>query len=164
MNDLNLTMRLGGAMQPLRKEPLRIEGFLRQVAADFLNGGMGEGFSFEMDLPIKPLPQIEADPFLLRRAVNNLLTNCVRHNAPGGTIRLGARAEGGNLVLFVEGGTAAGRPAPAEPDRPLAPDGGAAHGTGLKLVRQIAEAPSGSVQFGPGGHQALRVSLVLPIR
>ena len=77
-----------------------------------------------MDLPIKPLPQIEADPFLLRRAVNNLLTNCVRHNAPGGTIRLGARAEGGNLVLFVEGGTAVGRPAPAEPDRPLAPDGG----------------------------------------
>ena len=164
VNDLNLTMRLDCAMQPLRKEPLQIEGFLRQVAADFLNGGMGEGFSFEMDLPIKPLPQIEADPFLLRRAVNNLLTNCVRHNAPGGTIRLGARAEGGNLVLFVEGGTAVGRPAPAEPDRPLAPDGGAAHGTGLKLVRQIAEAHGGSVQFGPGGHQALRVSLVLPIR
>ena len=84
VNDLNLTMRLGCAMQALRKEPLQPEAFLRQTSADFLNGGMGEGFPFEMDLPAEPMPQIEADPFLLRRAVNNLLTNCVRHNAHGG--------------------------------------------------------------------------------
>lgn len=90
VNDLNLTMRLDCAMQPLRKEPLRPEVFLRQIAADFLNGGMGEGFDLDMELPAESLPQIEADPFLLRRAVNNLLTNCVRHNAPGCSIRLGA--------------------------------------------------------------------------
>src|SRR5699024_9375208 len=140
VNDLNLTMRLDCAMQALRKEPLQVEAFLRQTAADFLNGGMGEGFDFEMDLPSEPLPQIEADPFLLRRAVNNLLTNCVRHNAPGGSIRLGARAEGKSVVLFVAGGAAAGIPSVADPARPLEADGGAAHGTGLKLVRQIAEA------------------------
>ena len=62
VNDLNLTMRLDCAMQALRKEPLQVEAFLRQTAADFLNGGMGEGFDFEMDLPSEPLPQIEADP------------------------------------------------------------------------------------------------------
>ena len=107
VNDLNLTMRLDCAMQALRKEPLQIEAFLRQTAADFLNGGMGEGFAFEMDLPAAPLPEIEADPFLLRRAVNNLLTNCVRHNDPGCSIRLGARAAGRAVVLFVEGGAAA---------------------------------------------------------
>lgn len=105
VNDLNLTMRLDCAMQPLQKEPLQLEAFLRQTAADFLNGGMAEGFSFEMDLPQVPLPPTEGDPFLLRRAVNNLLTNCVRHNAPGGTIRLGARAAGNRLILWVEGGT-----------------------------------------------------------
>ena len=106
VNDLNLTMRLDCAMQALRKEPLQVESFLRQTAADFLNGGMGEGFDFEMDLPAEPLPEIEADAFLLRRAVNNLLTNCVRHNTPGGSIRLGARAEGKSVVLFVKGGAA----------------------------------------------------------
>ena len=82
VNDLNLTMRLDCAMQPLRKETVHPDSFLRQTAADFLNGGMAEGFPFEIDLPAKPLPAVEADPFLLRRAVNNLLTNCVRHNAP----------------------------------------------------------------------------------
>lgn len=152
VNDLNLTMRLDCSMQPLRREPLQIEGFLRQTAADFLNGGMAEGFDFEMDLPQEPLPPIEVDPFLLRRAVNNLLTNCVRHNAPGSIICLGARAEGHQLVLWVEGGTAAGG---------LGTDGGAAHGTGLKLVEQIAAAHGGKANFFAG--ETVRCKICLPI-
>ena len=164
VNDLNLTMQLDCAMQALRKEPIQPEAFLRQIAADFLNGGLGEGFGFEMDLPSEPLPPIDADPFLLRRTVNNLLTNCVRHNAPGCSIRLGARAEGAQIVLFVSGGAAAGSPAPVDPARPLEPDGGAAHGTGLKLVRQIAAAHGGSVQFLQGGSQNLCVRICLPLR
>ena len=163
VNDLNLTMRLDCAMQALRKEPLQMEAFLRQIAADFLNGGLGDGFDFEMDLPAEPLPQIDADPFLLRRAVNNLLTNCVRHNTPGCSIRLGARVEGKKVVIFVEGGLAASTPAPADTARQLETDGGAAHGTGLKLVSQIAAAHSGTVRFEQGDMQNLCVSIYLPI-
>lgn len=162
VNDLNLTMRLDCAMQALRKEPLQVEAFLRQTAADFLNGGLGEGFDFEMDLPAESLPQIDADPFLLRRAVNNLLTNCVRHNAPGCSIHLGARAEGREVVLFVEGGAAVTALAAVDPARQLEADGGAAHGTGLKLVRQIAEAHGGTVQFRQGASHGLEVSISLP--
>ena len=160
VNDLNLTMRLDCTMQPLRKEPLQIKGFLRQTAADFLNGGMAEGFDFEMDLPQEPLPPIEVDPFLLRRAVNNLLTNCVRHNAPGSIICLGARAEGNRLILWVEGGTAAGG-LRTDSHHPLEPDGGAAHGTGLKLVEQIAAAHGGKANFFAG--EIVRCEICLPI-
>ena len=161
VNDLNLTMRLDCEMQALRKEPIQPAAFLRQVAADFLNGGLAEGFELEMDLPETALPPIEADPFLLRRAINNLLTNCVRHNAPGGIIRLGARCEGKNLVLFVEGGTA--DPGPVNAVRQLEPDGGAAHGTGLRLVAQIAAAHGGMVRFEQGADKGLCVSMILPI-
>ena len=163
VNDMNLTMRLDCAMQALRKEPLQLEAFLRQIAADFLNGGLGNGFDFEMDLPAEPLPQIDADPFLLRRAVNNLLTNCVRHNAPGCSICLGARAEGKEVVIFVEGGTTISNPVQPDSARQLEPDGGAAHGTGLKLVSQIAAAHGGTVQFEQGDSQNLCVSIYLPI-
>jgi signal transduction histidine kinase len=161
VNDLNLTMRLDCAMQALRKEPIQVEVFLRQTVADFLNGGMGDGFDLEMDLPEEPLPRIQADPFLLRRAVNNLLTNCVRHNAPGGSIRLGARAEGKSVVLFVEGGAAAA-PVEAAPARQLETDGAAAHGTGLKLVRQIAEAHGGKAAFNGG--PPFRCELWMPVK
>ncbi|HJB14184.1 MAG TPA: HAMP domain-containing histidine kinase [Candidatus Oscillibacter excrementigallinarum] len=160
VNDLNLTMRLDCAMQALRKEPLQLEAFLRQIAADFLNGGLGDGFDFEMDLPAKPLPQIDADPFLLRRAVNNLLTNCVRHNAPGCSICLGARAEGKEVVIFVEGGSVTSTTAQTDSARQLESDGGAAHGTGLKLVSQIAAAHGGEARFYGG--DVFRCELRLP--
>ena len=161
VNDLNLTMRLDCQMQALRKETLRPEVFLRRAAADFLNGGMAEGFDFNMDLPEDPLPPVEADPFLLRRAVSNLLINAVKHNGPGGYIRLGAGVEDGMLVFWVEGGTAAeaaGRPGP----QVLEPDGGAAHGTGLKLVTQIAAAHGGRADFYRG--TPWRCRLILPLK
>ena len=161
VNDLNLTMRLDCEMQALRKEPIQPAVFLRQAAADFLNGGMGAGFDFEMDLPETPLPEIEADPFLLRRAVNNLLTNCVRHNAPGCSICLGARAAGKELILWIEGGTAAGKLQP-DSSRPLESDGGAAHGTGLRLVAQIAAAHGGKAEFHSG--TPYRCELRLPAK
>ena len=83
VNDLNLTMRLDCQMQALRKTKLDLAPFLRQTAADFLNSGLAEGFSLALDLPDQPLPSLEADEFLLRRALNNLLINCVRHNPRG---------------------------------------------------------------------------------
>ena len=146
VNDLNLTMRLDTQMQPLRREQFQPEPFLRQMAADFLNGGMGEGFDLEMELPANPLPQIQADPFLLRRAVNNLLTNCVRHNPGGCAIRLGARQEKNWLILWVEGGSP-GNEAVSPGTSQAEPDGGAPHGTGLGLVAQIAAAHGGRAEF-----------------
>ena len=149
VNDLNLTMRLDCEMQALRKETLRSEAFLRQLGADFLNGGMGADFDFEIDLPEIPLPEMNADPFLLRRAINNLLTNCVWHNSPGGLIRLGAKTAGKWIVLWVEGGTLDDSTEIHAPQF-LEPDGGAAHGTGLRLVAQIAAAHGGKTEFHSG--------------
>lgn len=161
VNDLNLTMRLDCEMQALRKEIIQPSAFLRQTAADFLNGGMGSGFDVEMELPETPLPEVKADPFLLRRAVNNLLTNCVRHNDPGCPICLGARAEGKEMILWVEGGAMAGTMQP-DTAQPLEPDGGAAHGTGLRLVAQIAAAHGGKAEFHSG--TPYRCELRLPLK
>ena len=161
VNDLNLTMRLDCAMQALRRQPVQLEPFLRQVAADFLNSGMADGFSLEMDLPDQPLPILNADPFLLRRAVNNLLTNCVRHNAAGCAITLGAKVQGNFILLWVEGGTAA-RPFSTEFRPSLEPDGGAAHGTGLRLVAQIAAAHGGQAKFLGG--TPFRCEIQLPFQ
>lgn len=161
VNDLNLTMRLDSDMQALRREPLQPAPFLRQLTADFLNSGMAEGYPVEVDLPGEGLPSIEADAFLLRRAVNNLLSNCVRHNSPGCPIALGARAEDGCVVFWVESGGAAEIPAAPQASRPLEADGGAAHGTGLRLVSQIAAAHGGEARFSGGS--TFRCELWFPL-
>ena len=161
VNDLNLTMRLDCEMQPLRKEAVLPQAFLRQAAADFLNGGMAEGFDFQVELPEEPLPPLYADPFLLRRAVNNLLTNSVKYSSPGASIRLGAEADEKFLSIWVEGGTLRDGSGPLGPGS-LEPDGGAAHGTGLKLVSQIAAAHGGTVDFSLGS--SCRCRLRLPVR
>ena len=161
VNNLNLTMRLDCEMQALRKEIIQPAAFLRQTTADFLNGGMGEDFDFQMDLPAEPLSQIEADSFLLRRAVNNLLANCVRHYAPGCPICLGARATGKKLVLWVEG-RAGVKAVQSDSSQPLESNGGAAHGTGLRLVAQIAAVHGGKAEFHSG--TPYRCELRLPVR
>ena len=161
VNDLNLTMRLDSDMQALRREPLQPAPFLRQLTADFLNSGMAEGYPVEVDLPGEELPSMEADAFLLRRAVNNLLSNCVRHNSPGCPIALGARAEDGCVVFWVESGGAAEIPAAPQASRPLEADGGAAHGTGLRLVSQIAAAHGGEARFSGGS--TFRCELWFPL-
>ena len=160
VNDLNLTMRLDSIMQPLRRETVSPSALLRQAAADLLNSGQADGYPLDLDLPEEPLPPLEADTFLLRRAIGNLLTNCVRHNRPGCPIRLGGRVEGRWLLLCVESGDPASSPPPSPPAA-LAPDGGAAHGTGLKLVAQIAAAHGGTTRFFTGDR--FRCELRLPL-
>ncbi|MDO4280812.1 MAG: histidine kinase dimerization/phospho-acceptor domain-containing protein [Peptococcaceae bacterium] len=159
VGDLNLTMRLESAMQPLRRAALQPEALVRQAVADFLNSGMAEGYPLDIDLPETPLPQIDADAALLARALANLLTNAVRHNAAGCTICVGARASGRHVILYVESGAPAAPP--AAPANALAPDGNAAHGTGLRLVTQIARAHGGEARFSSGSH--FRCDIFLPI-
>ena len=155
-------MRLDYAMEPLRRETVQPEAFLRQAAADFLNSGLAEGFPLEVDFPTETLPPLEADRFLLRRAVNNLLVNCVRHNAPGCSIRLGAQSRDGVVVLWVESSGAAVLPAGESSFHQLEADGGAGHGTGLRLVSQIASAHGGHATFYGG--DSFRCELWLPVR
>lgn len=149
VNDLNLTMRLDCQMQPLRREPLSPAALVRQVAADALNGGLPDAFPLEVSLsPSLEGVSMNADGFLLRRALQNLLNNCVRHHPAGCAITLGAAVQQNQCILWVENtGQVQHVPSPdALPDAALAPDGGAAHGTGLRLVRQIAEAHGGTLE------------------
>lgn len=149
VNDLNLTMRLDYQMQPLRRKPLSPAALVRQVTADAINGGLPDAFPLEVSLsPSLEGVSMNADGFLLRRALQNLLNNCVRHHPAGCAITLGAAVQQNQCILWVENtGQVQHVPSPdALPDAALAPDGGAAHGTGLRLVRQIAEAHGGTLE------------------
>lgn len=164
VGDLNLTMRLDYDMQPLRRTSLSPAAIVRQVAADFLNGELEDCFPLAVALPQNAAGALlEADGVLLRRALSNLVLNCIRHNPDGCAIVIGADVLDGRCALWVQGGGAdpealRTRPAAGGP----APDGSAAHGTGLRLVEQIARVHGGSVRYEIMDG-ALRCTIDLPL-
>jgi two-component system, OmpR family, sensor kinase len=124
-----------------------------------------------------PMPDLTADPALLKRALWNLVENAAKYGAP--PITLAARRDGEVVRLSVaDWGEGI---APAERERVLAPfyrldrartpsaAGEAPHGfgLGLTLARRVAEAHGGGIVIEPaavrdGRDEGCRVTLVLP--
>ena len=142
---------------------------------------MDEKYSIEVQIDRSAQSlTLEADQFLLLRALANLVNNCIRHNPDGCAITLGVRSRGKECVLWVRNQIASGedpRPQfrrrlqqqlllqlpPLRQERGgLLPDGTAGHGTGLKLVEQIARAHNGrAVLRGGEGYFCCEVWLPL---
>ena len=163
-NDLNLTMRLDYEMQPLRRARLRPAALVRQAAADLLNGGLEDRYTLNLDIP----PEAEkvtllADEGLLKRALMNLMNNGVRHNPDGCAITVRLALQGAECALEVDsaGGPGAPETPPTAPPSVLNEDGSAPHGTGLKLVEQIARAHGGRFEIVQNGAH-FRGRILLP--
>lgn len=70
VNDLNLVSMLEYEMQPLRKKPIRLSTLARQIATDFLNNGLDQGFTLEVEV-LDERVQTIGDEKLLARAITN---------------------------------------------------------------------------------------------
>ncbi len=123
-----------------------------------------------VDADIQPAI-LEGDPLLVQQLVANLIDNAVRHNIPGGEVRVATGTNSGHAVLSV---TNSGQViAPTEVDRLFEPfqrlgprparrDGG--HGLGLSIVRAIASAHGAAVgaRALPEGGLAVDVTFLAP--
>jgi signal transduction histidine kinase len=110
---------------------------------------------------------LDGDPLLAQQLVSNLIDNAIRHNIPGGDVRVATGAGRAGAVLSV---TSSGPDIPAaevtrlfQPFQRLGPrparrDGG--HGLGLSIVRSIAAAHAATIaaQPRPGGGLAVDVT------
>jgi signal transduction histidine kinase len=114
---------------------------------------------------------LDGDPLLVQRLVTNLVDNAVRHNVPGGEVRIATRTSDGRAVLSVANSGLVIPPAEVERlfqpfqrlgPRPARRDGG--HGLGLSIVRAIATAHAATVtaQPRPGGGLVIDVTFAPP--
>ncbi|MFE2291209.1 sensor histidine kinase [Streptomyces sp. NPDC059452] len=119
--------------------------------------------SVTVDVAARPV-SVEGDPVLLDHLVHNLVANAVRHNHPGGTVRV--RVGPGGLEVANTGPVVAPETVPLlfEPFRRAqarrhAPGEGA--GLGLSIVASVARAHGGDVgaTANPGGGLTARVAL-----
>ncbi|WNX82993.1 HAMP domain-containing sensor histidine kinase [Agathobaculum sp. NTUH-O15-33] len=164
VSDLNLASKLEYEMQPLQKILLRPAALLRTVAAEALNS-LPEDAAAQIEVRIPPELgelSIYGDEKLLIRAVENLLRNSLAHNGNTVSIRLSLRRTANAChILVTDNG--AGLPADVlarlrTPHQDTLP----AHGLGLILVRQIAQAHGGAVLFENLLH-GLCVTISLPM-
>jgi signal transduction histidine kinase len=114
---------------------------------------------------------VSGNPVLCAHLADNLLSNAVRYNHPGGTIQVGlTTSPDGKVVLTVEN---TGPPVPADlVDHLFEPfvrgqgrnhrANGSGHGLGMAIVKAVAHAHSATVEAQANPTGGLTVTVVLP--
>ena len=176
--DLNAASQLEYDMQPLNVEEVRVAGLLREIVADYLNGGLPEKYDLGLtiDGPAQDLVLV-GDSRLVRRAVQNLVQNAMGHNPQGCAIEVGLHAKRDGSAEYCSitvSDTGRGMPtndlvllqsrilqsaASSSTDRSPEP-----HGLGLVLVEKIVRAHGGVMQLTSEAGAGFSAKLYLPMR
>ena len=157
----NAQLALAGTALDVRAELEHIREYFEMLAED-------KGIRFGLD-DVGGL-QVHADPVLLRRAVNNLVSNAIAHTPPGGVVSLGAARDGDWVTLSVQ--NSGDGIAPEHLERVFeryyradaARGAGSSVGLGLSIVRAIMRLHGGTAEVDsvPGGRTVF--SLRFPLR
>lgn len=166
-NLLNVSKLETGSMSPERNR-VRLDDLLRDAYDQALPRAEGKGLRVLLDLP-RELEAVAIDKDLFRIALNNLLTNAIKYNSPGGSVTLAARNEDNEIVISVrDTGIGIAR---SDQDRIFdkfyrvsegdAPTKRGGHGLGLYLAAQIVELHHGRmvVDSEPGVGSTFSVHL-----
>ena len=85
---------------PLRRQPVHLARIVAEQSAELLSLSARDGIRLESAVP-EDLPAVDADAELVGRILANLLSNAFKHTPSGGRIVIGARDEGGDIVMTV---------------------------------------------------------------
>jgi two-component system, OmpR family, sensor kinase len=158
--------RAEGDPNTLRRQPVRLDRLLDELAADAAIEAQAHGA--DVRLAAAPPVTVEGDAELLRRAMENVIRNAVRHAPEGTTVEAGLEIAGGRATVRIRDyGT--GVPEDAlthlfdafyrvETDRDRA-SGGA--GLGLSIARRAVELHQGGIR-AENAAPGLRVEIELP--
>lgn len=149
----------------LNLEPLDMSAVVESAVEDV--GAIAP--NLRMEKKIAPDVVVEADPDLLRQAVQNLVSNAVKYNVEGGLIRFELEALDEEVILRVSN---TGTPIPeadrerifhrfyrVDQSRSSAVPGS---GLGLSLAREIVQAHRGTLRLEAGSGDLIAFTLSLP--
>ena len=162
---LTLARLQRGAAPAWPSEAVSLPGTAAAVLAGHAEPIAALGLTVERDLADAP---VAGSAVLLTRMTENVIDNAVRHNEPGGWIRVITGTGGPHATLVVETG---GRVLDhgevshlAQPFRRLGNDRtGPGTGLGLSIVAGIAEAHGGTLGLRARPEGGLRVAVSLPL-
>lgn len=130
---------------------------------------LATGQTLHLEWPRQPVPSIEADREMLRRALNNVVENALRHTSPahGVTLSVEPAPAGCRFIVADDGAGIAAEDLPHIFDRFYRSDGARRRdrpgsGLGLAIVRAIVGAHGGSIDVSSGLGRGTTVALTFP--
>ena len=170
IRDLNLASKLEYNMQPVKQKRENAVALVRQVVVDFMNADIEKKYPMEWETE-DTLSScfVNADRDLLKRAVSNLIQNCINHNESGCTVYVSVQSTEKSCNICVEddgiGISEAERKVLNTAPHYVVCDTnttGQRHGLGLKIVKQIAASHGGKTLVEHSSHGGLAVKMILP--
>lgn len=137
----------------LNRTRVRVSELLEDAFKNVSQSGRGKGLDFKLELPHE-MSAAYVDKDLLRIAVNNLLTNAIKYNRPGGEVVLTAEEHNNMLEISVkDNGIGISQPDQQKIfekffrslDDSVREQSG--HGLGLSLVQQIVHMHHGTLNL-----------------
>ena len=149
-NILSITKIETGSLN-LQRQRVKLHDLLKDAFDTVKRSGRGEDLDFQLDMP-REISAAAVDKDLMRIAINNLLTNAIKYNRPGGIVALVAE-ETDDAVRVTVRDTGIGI-APEDRDRIFekfyrsekdAVQDKSGHGLGLSLAREIIQLHHGTL-------------------
>ncbi len=171
VSDLNLASKLEYNMQPISVKQENAVAIVRQAAVDFINTDIYDKYPIEW-LTDEELSAclIHADRDLLKRAISNLIQNCINHNENGCTIYVSVSIEQNNCVIRVEDNGIGASDEQIEklntaPHYMVCDTNTTEqrHGLGLLIVKQIVDSHNGTTYIEHSTFGGFAVKLKLPM-
>lgn len=97
VNDVLDLQRIESGQQVFRFEPVSLAEVVAHTAEVF---GGDEAHPISIDIPPE-MPLVFADPELLHQVIGNLVSNALKYSPKGGRVHIGARAEPGQVLVWV---------------------------------------------------------------
>ena len=170
INDLNIASKLEYNMQPINPTKQNLIPILRQVVVDFMNTDIEDKYNFEWQLSDNLiLCPVEVDKDLLKRAISNIIQNCINHNEQGCTIYINAMVDENNCTLIIEddgvGITDEQLISLNNAPHYMVCDNNTLeqrHGLGLLIVKQIVDTHGGTTIIKHSKYNGFEVKITLP--
>ena len=159
---------LGGVVA--QRNNVRMHEFLEDIFRGFSTARNNQGLNFELDIPHE-MSMVYIDKDLFRIAVNNLMTNAIKYNKPGGRVTMSASEDQDSITISV---TDEGYGIDAEDGQQIFNKffrstnddirQQVGHGLGLSLAKQIVMMHHGELDFesepGEGSRFFIRLEKV----
>lgn len=149
-------------------ETVELNAFLRDMAEEYKEETEEKGFVFSLFLPDEPV-YIRADRYRLQRVVQNLLSNAMKYNKPGGSINVALETAGqyGYIRVADSGIGIAGESLKKVFDTFYREDASrgsvSGYGLGLAIAKQIIETHRGKIWAQSKEGEGTEVFLCLPL-